>query len=164
VEPKSRLLHVGSFAGFESYHALLLTHLQDLQLRDVAFLGSVGQAELNAIYGSADLFLSMSEHEGFGLPLLESMIYDVPVLAYAGAAVPETLDGAGVLFAEKRFDLISELMGRLARDSLLRQAVIAGQRERIDRYRARDPEAELRRRLGPLLDGGGNAEPGQKGI
>ena len=57
---------------------------------DTVFAGSVPQEELNAYYRDADLFLCMSEHEGFGIPLLESMAYRVPVLAYAAAAVPGT--------------------------------------------------------------------------
>ena len=75
----------------------------------------------------------------------------VPVMAYAKAAVPETMDGAGVLFSEKRFDMIAEMMGRLVHDGELRAAVVKGQQERIARYKARDLAAELRECLRPLL-------------
>ncbi len=152
VEPASRFIHAGSFAGLEQYHALLLTKLRDLQLQNVELIGSVRQDELNACYRSAHVFLSMSEHEGFCIPLIEAMVHDVPVLAHAAAAVPGTLDGAGVLFHEKRFDLVAEMMGRLAKDSALRGAVIAGQRERLARYEKRDLAGELRGHLVPLLD------------
>ncbi|MFH0954081.1 MAG: glycosyltransferase [Verrucomicrobiota bacterium] len=151
VEPASRFLHVGSFAGTERYYALLLTRARDLQLQHVEFAGSLRQDELNACYRSASLFLSMSEHEGFCIPLIESMVHDVPILAYAAAAVPETLDGAGVLFHEKRYDLVAEMMGRLVRDQALRNAVIRGQRERLARFEKRDLEGELRACLAPLL-------------
>lgn len=151
VEPASRFIHAGSFAGTEHYHALLLTFLRDLQLRNVDLLGAVRQDELNACYQSAHLFLSMSEHEGFCIPLIESMVHDVPVLAYAAGAVPDTLDGAGVLFHEKRFDAIAEMMGRLARPGSLREAVLKRQRERLARYEKRDLAAELRAHLAPLL-------------
>jgi len=151
VEPNSRLLHVGSYAGLESYQALLLTRIRDLQLTNVELPGLLPQAELNACYRSAHLFLSMSEHEGFCAPLMESLALDVPVLAYAAAAVPETLAGVGVLFREKRFDLVAEMMGRLTRDQRLRAAVLRGQRERLARYAARDLADELRAHLAPLL-------------
>ena len=151
VEPNSRFIHVGSFAGTEQYHALLLTMIRDMQLKNVDLVGTTRQDELNAIYRISSLFLCMSEHEGFCIPLIEAMVHDVPVLAYEAAAVPETLDGAGILFRKKRFDLIAEMMGRLVRDPALRCAVIQGQRERLARYKKRDLAAELRQYLAPLL-------------
>jgi L-malate glycosyltransferase len=151
VEPASRFIHAGSFAGMEAYHALLLTKLRDLQLQNVELIGSVRQDELNACYRAAHVYLSMSEHEGFCIPLIESMVHDVPILAYAAAAVPGTLDGAGVLFREKEFDLVAEMLGRLVKDAALRGAVIAGQRERLARYEKRDLASELRGHLAPLL-------------
>jgi L-malate glycosyltransferase len=151
VEPASRFIHVGSFAGTERYYALLLTRVRELQLHHVEFAGSLRQDELNACYKSASLFLSMSEHEGFCIPLIESMVHDVPILAYAAAAVPETLDGAGVLFHEKRYDLIAEMMGRLVSDRAFRNAVIDGERACLARFEKRDLAGELRACLAPLL-------------
>jgi len=151
VQPASRLIHVGSYAGMEQYHALLLTRARELQLKNVEMLGSVRQDELNACYEVAKAFLCLSDHEGFCIPLLEAMTHDVPVVAYAAGAVPETLDGTGVLLREKRFDLIAEILGRVAEDEPLRAAVLAGQRARLARYENRDLAAELRRCLQPLL-------------
>jgi hypothetical protein len=79
-----------------------------LQLKNVEFVGAVRQDELNAYYAVARAFLCLSDHEGFCIPLLEAMAHDVPVVAYAAGAVPETLDGAGVLVREKNYDLIAE--------------------------------------------------------
>ncbi len=152
VEPESRLILAGSSAGLEKYLMLLQARAHELGLRDVVFMGSVPQDRLNAIYESADLFLCLSEHEGFCIPLIESLAHDVPVLAYAAAAVPETLDGAGVLCREKRWDLLAEMMGRLARDPALRGAVLARQRERLARYERQDLPGTLRQCLAPLLD------------
>lgn len=151
VEPESRFIHAGSFAGTEQYHALLLTMTRDLHLRNIELLGAVRQDELNACYRASHLFLSMSEHEGFCIPVIEAMASDLPVLAFDAAAVPETMDGAGVLVREKRWDLVAEMMGRLVKDPALRGAVIEGQRRRMARYEQRDLAAELRARLGPLL-------------
>lgn len=151
VEPNSRFIHVGSIVGTERYHALLLTYLRNLQLDTVEMPGSVPQDELNAYFQTADLFLSMSEHEGFCIPLLEAMAHEAPVMAYDAGAVSETLDGAGILFREKQFEVIAETMGRLVSDAPLREAVLRGQRERLQRYRNRDLSAELRDHLAPLL-------------
>ncbi|MFH0880416.1 MAG: glycosyltransferase [Lentisphaerota bacterium] len=151
VEPDSRFIHVGSFAGTEQYHALLLTMMRDLSIKNADLIGTARQEELNAIYQSSRLFLCMSEHEGFCIPLIESMVHQVPVLAHAASAVPETLDGAGVLFHEKRFDLIAEMMGQLTRDTPLRKAVLQGQQARLQRYEQRNLEQELRTHLQPLL-------------
>ncbi len=151
VEPNSRFVHVGSYVGLERYHYLLFSMVREMQLRDVKFAGSVTQQELNAYYRSASLFLCMSEHEGFCIPVLESMAHDVPVMAYAAAAVPETMDGAGIVFSEKDFPSIAEMMGHLVKDQALRAGVLSGQRDRIARYRARDLEGELRQHLAPLL-------------
>lgn len=152
VEPNSRFIHVGSFAGTERYYYLLRTQTRELGIDGaVHFSGSVPQSQLNAFYECAQLFLCMSEHEGFCIPVLESMVHDVPVLAYAAAAVPEIMDGAGVLFHDKRFDMISEMMGRMVRDNGFRSAIINGQQERLARYTRRDLALELKQHLAPLL-------------
>jgi L-malate glycosyltransferase len=151
VDPNARLIHVGSYAGTELYHALLLARVRELGLENVHFTGSVPQAQLNAYYRIARVFLSMSEHEGFCIPLIESMLCGLPVLAHAAGAVPETMDGAGVLFREKQYEAVAELMGKLAEPGPLRDAVVQGQRERAARYRQRNLAAELRVHLAPLL-------------
>ncbi len=151
VQPASRLIHVGSYAGMEQYHALLLTRVRELQLKNVELVGSVRQDELNAYYQVSRAFLCMSDHEGFCIPLLEAMTHDVPVVAYAAGAVPETLDGAGVLVREKQFDLIAETLGRVTEDEPLRTAILKGQRARLARYETQDLAADLRRFLAPLL-------------
>jgi glycosyltransferase involved in cell wall biosynthesis len=154
VEPQARLILAGSFAGTEPYYAFLLSESRAAGADSVRILGSVTQPVLSALYRSASVFLCMSEHEGFCIPIMESMAHDVPVLAYAAAAVPDTMDGAGVLFRNKDFASIAEMIVRLTRDRALREAVIAGQRERVKRYRQRDLDAELKTLLAPLLPTG----------
>lgn len=151
VEPSSRLVIVGSTAGVERYYHVLRVLERELGLRNVHFTGALPQASVNACYASADLFLCMSEHEGFCIPLIESMVNDVPVMAYAAGAVPETLDGAGILFNEKRFDMVAEMIGRVVRDGALRQGVIEQQRARLARYKSMKIETELRLALEPLF-------------
>jgi glycosyltransferase involved in cell wall biosynthesis len=147
ADPDARLIHVGSYAGLERYHALLRTKAVELKLRNIVFTGSVPPDALRAYYRVATLFCCMSEHEGFCIPLIEAMAHRVPVMAYAAAAVPDTLGGAGVLLREKRFDVIAELAIRLARDAALRGAVIDAQTARVKRYLEQDMEKMWRNHL-----------------
>jgi glycosyltransferase involved in cell wall biosynthesis len=152
VEPNSRLVHVGSYSGTERYYSLLTAMAMDLQIKDaVTFAGSVTQPELNTYYATADAFLCMSEHEGFCIPLIESMLHQIPILAHASAAIPETLDGAGILMQKRDFSLAAELLGKLTSDNTLRDAVIKRQNRRLENYRSRDLPTELKQHLEPLL-------------
>ena len=72
--PRSRLLLVGSYSGFERYLAMLHALIARLGTPDVHFLGHVSNEELTALYDVADLFLCASEHEGFCVPIIESVL------------------------------------------------------------------------------------------
>ena len=100
INPRSRLMIVGAHTGFETYLAMLHGLCGRLSARDVHFTGHVSNAELAAYYDIANVFLCASEHEGFCVPLTEAFHMRVPVLAYAATAVPGTMDGGGVLFAD----------------------------------------------------------------
>jgi glycosyltransferase involved in cell wall biosynthesis len=95
------------------------------------FTGPVPDADLAAFYRWADVYVSLSEHEGFCVPLVEAMAADVPVLAYSAGAVPETLGGAGVLFTPKDLELAAEAMGMLVYDRRFRESILEGQRARV---------------------------------
>ncbi len=141
----STLLHVGSYSGTERYHFLIRGLVKDLGITEhVTFLGSVPQAVLNAAYASAGAFLSMSEHEGFCIPVIEAMYNKVPVVALASSAIPDTMDGAGVLFQEKNYPLVAETLHRVTSSTSLRDSIIKAQNARIERYFSRDFESELR--------------------
>ena len=77
--------------------------IDDLGLQDAVHLvGSSSPAELIAYYAAADVFVCVSDHEGFCLPVLEAMHRRVPVVAYHAGAIPETLAGAGLCLSSKR--------------------------------------------------------------
>ena len=152
VNPQSRLIHVGSHAGTERYFNLLTAMTAELGIKDATlFTGSLTQPQLNAVYAAADAFLCLSEHEGFCIPLIEAMLHRLPILAHASAAVPETLDGCGILMKDRNYPLAAELLGKITTDSRLRNALIEEETARLDRYRARDLQQELRSHLAPLL-------------
>jgi glycosyltransferase involved in cell wall biosynthesis len=145
VDPHARLVLAGSAEGQNTYLRIVRAVARDLGVSDNVYTtGGITNQELAACYRSADLFLCMSEHEGFCAPLIESMHFNVPILAFAAGAVPETLDGAGVLFHRKDFPAVAEMMGLLTRDQALREAVQRGQQERLVRFRGRDGANALR--------------------
>jgi glycosyltransferase involved in cell wall biosynthesis len=151
ITPLCRFTHIGSKAGNERYYAMLLAMCKEWQLTNVEFVGSVSQEDLHAYYKSADAFLCMSEHEGFCIPLLESMMHDVPIVAMADAAVPETMDQSGILLTERKCDIAAEAIYTLYQDPVFREAIIASQRDRLERYRSRNLQEELRTCLQDLL-------------
>jgi glycosyltransferase involved in cell wall biosynthesis len=149
VRPDARLLLVGSTRRMELYHEYLQSLATRLGLSEVVFTGHVSASELVAYYRCADVYLSMSEHEGFGVPLLESMHFGLPIVAYKAAAVPETLGGCGILVTAKDYSVVAELVGLLIEDGNLRARIVARQRERLGDFLPH----EVDRRLGELLQG-----------
>ena len=130
-EPDARLVLVGGL-HLKEYVSWLRRFAVGLGVDDaVTIAGHISQAEMVTYYKTADLFVSMSEHEGFGKPLIESMYLGLPVLAYASSAVPSTLGGAGVLFHEKDYESLAEIVDILVKNRRLRQRIIAGQNERV---------------------------------
>ena len=149
--PRSRLLLVGSYSGFERYLSMLQSLVARLGTRDVHFFGHVSNEELTALYDIADLFVCGSEHEGFCVPLIEAFYKRVPVLAYAATAVPATMDGGGVLFDTKNPFEIARVMEAVLDDRRIEDAVLASQDAALDRLLARDFGGTLLRFVGELV-------------
>lgn len=136
--PRSRLLIVGSYAGFNGYLAQLHDLVRRLGIPDVHFVGQVADEELVAYYGVADLYLCASEHEGFCVPLIEAFYTGVPVLAYATTAVPATMDGGGVLYDSKDPVQVAALMDAVLSDADLRERILRSQDAALDRLVGQD--------------------------
>jgi glycosyltransferase involved in cell wall biosynthesis len=132
MDREARLILVGWGDISDPYYRHIVNTIQKLNLtKYVLISGQVNDAQLLAFYRTAHLFWSMSEHEGFGVPLVEAMWFDVPVLAYKSSAVPETLGEAGLMFTSKD-DLVqvAALAKILIKDNLLRSKVINMQQKR----------------------------------
>jgi L-malate glycosyltransferase len=100
----------------------------------VTFAGHVSQADLNAHYQGCQVYLTLSEHEGFCKPLIESMYFGLPVVAYSTPAVAETMGPAGILLRRKDFAAIAELVALVATDEPLRARLRANGAERVPQY------------------------------
>jgi glycosyltransferase involved in cell wall biosynthesis len=146
ISPDVRLLLVGKLPRRRSYYDALQSFFYEegFTPAEVVFTGHVDHAELLACYAEADVFVSTSAHEGFGVPLVEAMLMDVPVLAYRTSAVPDTLGDAGVQFTERRVDEVAEMAHGLVTDTVLREAVLAGQRRRLQAFSPPIVEASLK--------------------
>ena len=131
-DPDARLIMVGQVENDDPYAEHLLALIETLDLSDAVILpGSIDDAHLAAYYRTAHLFWSMSEHEGFCVPLVEAMWFDVPVLSFRSTAVPETLDQAGIMFTGKtELRQLAALAFLLVEDRDLRDRVIRAQRQR----------------------------------
>jgi len=147
-----RFIFVGRSDVVPRYYAAIraLIARQGLRSDRVIFTGAVSDEELAIYYQYADVYISLSEHEGFCVPLVESMAAGVPVLAYAAAAVPDTLGGAGVQFAPKDLEFVAMLLDELAFNDDLRASVIAGQRRRAADFGDAGISRELTALIGSL--------------
>ncbi len=151
VQPHSRLLLVGDHRGFERYLDRLQELVRELRVDEVVFTGQVDDEELYAYYRVADVFLCLSEHEGFCVPLQEAMHFSLPVIAYDTGAVRETLHGGGLLLQDKSPELVAELLDSLTHGGTLRRGVLASQARAIAEIRSTDFGALLQDRLRPVL-------------
>ncbi len=148
VNPRSRLIMVGSDLNAPGYRLELETMIEVLGLDHVLMPGSVGLREgLGGYFRAASVFVCLSEHEGFCIPLLEAMAFDVPVLAFKATGVPFALAEAGMLVTRKRYDVIGELIDLLVRDENLRQRVIVRQRQRLAEFAPASTAECLRRHV-----------------
>jgi glycosyltransferase involved in cell wall biosynthesis len=136
VDTDYRFIFVGRTDAVPRYYAAIRALMLAYKMRPERFLfvGSVPDDELAAYYRTARAYVSLSEHEGFCVPLVEAMAAQVPILAYGAAAVPETLGGAGACFTPKDLEHAAELLGMLVYDDALRGQIIAGQTRRLDDF------------------------------
>jgi L-malate glycosyltransferase len=155
VDSYYRFVFVGRYDGIPAYYAQIRALIAELDMLPDRFwfTGPVPDADLGAFYRWADAYVSLSEHEGFCVPLVESMAADVPIVAYAAGAVPETLGGAGLLFAPKDLEFAAELLGSVVYDRAVRQRVLEGQRRRLRDFSQGVIESRLRAALDLVTDG-----------
>ena len=149
VDNGGRFIFVGRCDVVPRYYSAIRGLIARLGMRGdrMIFTGAVSDEELAIYYQYADVYISLSEHEGFCVPLVEAMAADVPVLAYAAGAVPDTLGGAGIQFSPKDLEVAAELLDALTFNDSLRADVVAGQRRRVADF----GDARILRELTSLL-------------
>jgi len=151
INAQSHLYIVGS-RYISTFNAALDKLVTELNLQnDVTFTGRVTDSELITYYQNADMYVTASHHEGFCIPLIESMYFGVPILARKNTAIPETLGGAGILFTDLGYHVVAEMAHLLVTDIELRQHVIQTQKNRLKDFSFSNAESILRDVLEKLV-------------
>ena len=150
----ARLVMVGA-ARLPRYERVVRTAVAELNLdRYVEMTGAVTDGELAAWYRRADVFVTASEHEGLGVPLVEAMAFGVPVVARDLAAVPETVGSAGLLLpAEGSSVLAAEALNRVLDSEALRQSMIRRGEQRLESLDPARARSDFRERLVEVASG-----------
>ncbi|HET9732494.1 MAG TPA: glycosyltransferase [Acidimicrobiales bacterium] len=149
-DPKARLRLIGRPAT-DTYGTALDRFVDAAGVSGaVEIVGGLTQAQLSAYYRAADVFVSASEHEGFCIPLIEAMNHDVPVVAYASSAVPETVGDAAVLLPGKAAPVMAAAVHRVVSDPDLRSGLIRRGRARVEHFSLPRTRRRLIEALAPI--------------
>ncbi len=132
VQAQSRLILAGHGEG--SYYDRLRKYTENIEVKDVIFTNQIPFSELLAIYRTATVFLCASGHEGFCIPIIEAMYFDIPVIAYDAGAIKDTMGGAGILLKDKNPALAAKIIREICTDSALRQRLIERQRITVQQF------------------------------
>ncbi len=151
-DPNAELHLVGS-KTFSSYFDAVGDYVDALGLDGVHIYDGVTDQELADHYGSADVFVCASEHEGFCVPIVEAMHHLVPVVAYASTAVTGTVGGAGLILPDKSADVFAAAVARVGNDQTLANSMReAGQRQAAE-FTLTKTRAAWSTLIAALLDG-----------
>jgi glycosyltransferase involved in cell wall biosynthesis len=159
-DPKARLSIVGG-RSLLLYARALERLAHELGIADaVDFTDSLKFPQLLAQYRAADVFVSLSEHEGFCVPLVEAMHFGVPTVAFASTAVPETVGDATLLLADKDPLTVAVAVGRVLTDDVVRKALIEAGHRRVEHFSLVNNQRRLLEALEPrIADLGGSRRP-----
>lgn len=143
LEPGAGLVLVGA-SRQPRYGAAVEQMVSELGLSGVRLPGAVPMATLAGLYRRADAFVTLSEHEGFCIPIVEAMSVDLPVVARRFGAIPDTAGGAALLLdPDDGVAVAAEAMHAVVTDGTLRSSMVAAGRVNVDALAALDPAAEF---------------------
>ena len=128
-----KLFLVGGISelAYENYLRRLVDNLSLSQ--NIEFCGKVDDDTLIGYYKNCDLFLTLSNHEGFCIPLVEAMLFDVPVLAYAAGGINTTIPKCSILH-QKSTDAIVEKILDIKNNPLTRYDMVLEQRNHLKQF------------------------------
>lgn len=151
INLNARLFIVG---GAKKQYQLQLKKLAEyLKIdRDVIFTGKISFSDLCTYYKCADLALSFSEHEGFCVPLIESMIFEKPIFAMSRAAVPDTMGQSGVLFDDVNPAVVAEMIHHVVTNKELLDSVIAAQSMQLKGFALKVIAHQLEKNISEIIE------------
>lgn len=133
--PDAQLWCIGGKAHGR-YRAAVDHLIAGLGLRDVVFTGPIDDPQLASVFRRADVYLSLSAHEGFGVPLIEAMAHGIPVVAWDTTAVGETMGGAGIMLPDPSPLATAEAVALVLEDAKLRDELVNRGRVRAEHFSA----------------------------
>lgn len=143
---------VGSWDGLEGYLQSCQHLVRDLQLDEyVTFSGSVSDDDLAGAYASSDVFVCLSDHEGFCAPLVEAMQAGLPIVAHDAGAVGETVGAAALLLRDKTPSIVAEAIFEVLNNNALRERMRVARNERLTFHGADAVNARLSKYIDALL-------------
>jgi glycosyltransferase involved in cell wall biosynthesis len=150
--PDSNLFILGGSWSVEEYAKTLEDLLTQLHIKDnVVFVNTLTDEELASYYKISHVFLCMSEHEGFCIPLLEAMYFGLPIIAYNSSAVPDTLGGSGILVNHKKYGEIAEIISIIINDKNLAEKIIFQEKERLKSFSMQNASDLLKKNLSYII-------------
>jgi glycosyltransferase involved in cell wall biosynthesis len=154
MNSQSRLFLVGDLdPRLETYTQQVCRAIEWAGLSDCVLLtGKATPAQLKGYYLTAHAFLCASRHEGFCVPLVEAMYFQVPCVAVAGTAVTCTLGKNALLWDHRDPSLLAESLHACVEDTAIREYVTTHQSARYRRqYAPAALERQFLHSLRPLL-------------
>ncbi len=133
LNPDSALLVVGGarFDGYVGFLRYLLANEYPSACEHIHFRDRVTDGQLKTLYERCSALVTMSEHEGFCVPIVEAMVFDKPIFAYADEAVTETLGRSGRVFFDKDFEAIAADLHRILSNPWAQRLMVAEQHKRL---------------------------------
>lgn len=131
INSNSRLFIVGNYSPDDLYYKKLMHYINKLQAQNIYFTGHIPFNDVLAYYNLASLFLCLSEHEGFCVPLVEAMYFGKPIVAYNSTAVGETLGGSGILLNDNDPRVVAESMNLVLSNKALQKDIVDSERDRL---------------------------------
>lgn len=133
-DPSARLSLVGGRTSNVYYRSLELL-ADELGIADaVELTDTIPDDEKLAHLQASDVYVCLSRHEGFNVPVIEAMRAGVPIVALASSATPDTVGEAGVLLPSSDPVLVATAVHRVITDGELRADLQRAAKERVDRF------------------------------
>ena len=134
INPTVKLYLIGGTTD-EGYRKYLEELIKENNLENnIVLTGKISNEDLYAYYRAANIFLCMSEHEGFGIPLIESFLFNLPVIAYNSSNIKYTLNGGGVLVHQKDYKKIAAMIELIRTNKSLKREILKTQKEALKIY------------------------------
>lgn len=151
INEKARLILIGSPFS-EDYFNDIRTYIQALGLENSILIpGHISFEKILAFYSIADVFVCMSEHEGFCVPLIEAMLFDIPVVAYDSTAIKYTLGRGGVLLHDKNPMVFAGAIDKILSSDDLKAGIIAEQRLRLEELKQSSIEERIMKTIRTVI-------------